>query len=339
MTVAARYYDGRRSVPHDVIVSTEGGDLRLVGPEVDLRYPLEQVQVQPPLANTPRLLVLPRGDTCLIPDSPACDRLLGSALHARRGIEDWVDRLERKGSYAISAVVVSAAVMCALIWFVIPGVADVMAQRLSPSLDASFGRQALDALDRMALSPSELMPSRQAELTQRFDALVTAAGLGMKPQLVFRRSADLGPNAFALPGGTIVVLDALVEAAGSSDEVVAVMCHEIGHVRGRHSLRQALQNSAAAVVLGFVLGDVTSVGTFASALPNLLLSNSYSREFEREADTYGVALMERAGVPLDSFSSILLRLEAHDGAGQYPSFLASHPSTAARVQAIGQRRR
>jgi predicted Zn-dependent protease len=131
-----------------------------------------------------------------------------------------------------------------------------------------------------------------------------------------------------------VLLDELVQLSANSDEIAAVLCHEIGHIQGHHSVRAALQNSASMVVLGLVLGDVASVTTFASAIPTVLLTSSYSRDFEREADRYGLALMNQAGIPLESFSGILKRLEAHEGNARYLYFLAAHPGTAERLEAI-----
>ena len=65
--------------------------------------------------------------------------------------------------------------------------------------------------------------------------------------LEFRKSPAVGPNAFALPGGTVVLLDELVAAAAHDDEIAAVLAHEIGHLHGRHTMRHVLQTSVAGV--------------------------------------------------------------------------------------------
>lgn len=338
MSVRAQYYDGRQPLAHDVLVTVAGGQLRLVGANIDLKYPLEHIQVQSPLANTPRVVVLPRGDTCVVQER-ACDELFAGGSVGSRGVESWIDGLERKGSYAVGALAIGALAIFAILRFGIPYVSEKVAQSLSPAMEASLGAQTLAALDRLALSPTRLDSSKRAELTERFAALARASGGGMPLSLAFRQAPEIGPNAFALPGGTIVLLDELVELASNTDEIAAVLCHEIGHVYGRHSTRAAFQNSASVAVLGIVLGDVSSLGTYAAAIPGVLLTSSYSRAFEREADEYGVAVMDQVGIPLESLSAILLRIDAQRGAGQYPNFLSSHPSTAERVHAIRQQSR
>ena len=78
-------------------------------------------------------------------------------------------------------------------------------------------------------------------------------------------------------------------AVGSDDELLAVLAHEIGHVRGRHAMRLVLQNSGLAVLLTALAGDAVGVTFLAVALPSMLLQSGYSRQFETEADDYAFA--------------------------------------------------
>jgi Zn-dependent protease with chaperone function len=82
-----------------------------------------------------------------------------------------------------------------------------------------------------------------------------------------------------------VITDDLVKIAKSDDEIIAVLAHEIGHVRGRHALRQLLQAAGISALAVAVLGDVSSFSAILGAAPALLHAK-HSRDFEREADTF-----------------------------------------------------
>lgn len=96
-------------------------------------------------------------------------------------------------------------------------------------------------------------------------------------QLNFRKNPVIGANAFALPGGYMLITDELIDLANNNDEIVAVLAHELGHVKGRHALRQTLQGTVSGFIIIAITGDVSSI---ASGLPALMMNISYSRELE-----------------------------------------------------------
>jgi predicted Zn-dependent protease len=106
-----------------------------------------------------------------------------------------------------------------------------------------------------------------------------------------------------------------------------VLAHEIGHVQERHTLRHVLQTSVAGVLVAAVLGDVVSATTYAvAAVPTFLLNARYSRAFEVEADQFGFALLDRAGIDRAHFVRFLTRLEEkHGGGSAMPGWLSTHP--------------
>lgn len=142
----------------------------------------------------------------------------------------------------------------------------------------------------------------------------------------------MGPNAFALPNGDVVIFDQLIRLAENDDEVAGVIAHELGHVAHRHGLRQLIQSSVVSFVVGIYLGDVSSV---AASLGALVLESRYSREFEFEADAYAARTMVAAGRGTEPLAAMLERLEkSHDASGSAGagwSGLSSHPETAERI--------
>jgi predicted Zn-dependent protease len=105
------------------------------------------------------------------------------------------------------------------------------------------------------------------------------------------------PNAFALPGGFIVINRGLLVGLSNEAEVAAVLGHETGHVTAKHSLAGYQRNMAANLLLqGIALGTGGKQSVMAlSGVTASLLENGFSRDQEREADWLGIDYMVKAG--------------------------------------------
>ena len=103
-------------------------------------------------------------------------------------------------------------------------------------------------------------------------------------------------NAFALPGGQVVVHSALILRAESAEELLGVVAHEITHVEEQHGLRGVIGATGIYMIASAVFGDLSGMmATLTSAAP-LLLNQSYSRRFETESDLKGFALLQKARI-------------------------------------------
>jgi predicted Zn-dependent protease len=327
---AATYYNGRTTASRAVTLRVADGLLHVEGGDRATAFRLDAVRLEPRLGDLPRRLDLPNGASCQVPP----DFELPTAADVPARVERWVNEAEIRWLPAVVAAIVVVAGLWASIAYGVPAAANVVARRISPSVERGMGRQALTTLDRAALTPSKLPEARRAELTRGFARLVGLAGNADELHLEFRASEAIGPNAFALPGGTIVLLDELVAEVKADDEIYAVLAHEIGHVHERHTLRHVLQTSAAGVLLAAVVGDVVSATSYAvAAVPTFLLNAGYSRAFEREADQFGFTLLDRAGIDRAHFVHFLQRLEAKGGGANVPGWLSTHPGADERSKA------
>lgn len=328
----ARYFDGQRSIAHEVSVVLGGGALKIVGRDVDLLFDPRQVRVAPRVADAPRWIYLPGGGACALEDNDALDALAGAG-----GLARLQHRLETRPAWAALALLLVVAALWVLIDRGVPAVAERVALRIPPQTETDLGRHALASLDQYWMKPSTLSEQRRETLTQEFDVMAVSAPDLPPHRLVFRSSPRIGPNAFALPGGTIVVTDQLVNLAQSDQEVMAVLAHELGHLAHRHVMRRLLQGSATALIIAGVTGDVTSTTSLAASAPILLLQAKFSRDFEREADQYGIELLRKDHISPRNFALILERLERVAKARHrrgLPGFLASHPPTKEREELV-----
>lgn len=140
-------------------------------------------------------------------------------------------------------------------------------------------------------------------------------------------------NAFALPGGTIVFFNGLLQASESQTEVAAVFAHEMGHVEARDPTRIALRSAGSIGVLGLLFGDFAG-GTVVLFLTERLIQADYTREAEAGADVFAHDLLLRTGLPPSGIATFFERLQGENGdeAGLVQHF-ASHPALGNRIEA------
>ena len=142
-------------------------------------------------------------------------------------------------------------------------------------------------------------------------------------------------NAFAAPGGQVVLFSGLIEKAESPEEVAGVMAHEIAHATERHPMQSMLRAAGVFLLAALLVGDTSTLGAFASEGAKVLLVLSYSRDTEREADRIGMELLNRAGIRGDGLVHFFARLqEEAKGKDRLPVLFASHPMHAERVERL-----
>jgi len=330
--IKASFYDGKTSEKTEVELQFYASrQLRISGLAKDVLYELSEVRITPRLAKTPRSIYLPDGARCEALDNEAIDAVL-----RHYGIGKWqafVHKLESKFLYVLIALVITIVAVWGLVAYGVPALAEYAAHSLPPTVDIALGRQGLSVMDRLFFSPSELSEQRLRELDLLFMNMTRGIAGGYTFRLELRKGNGVGPNAFALPSGIIVLTDELVLLTKHKDEQIAILAHEIGHLVHRHALRRLLQDSTTALIVVSITGDVTSIGALSAALPTLLIEAKYSRDFEWEADQYALKYLKNNNIAPKYFADILLRLEK--ATPQYNDayhYLSSHPATRERLR-------
>jgi len=330
--VDGRWFDGQSSRARDVRLSSIAPALlRIEGSDGDLfDWPVAEVVISPRLGTTPRVLRRRGHGQIECPDSPLWDRWL--PRHSSR-IEVMADWLERRRLAIATAALATLVGTLAFVRFGVPWVATEVAERMPVSVEHHVSDQIVTLLRSMHADPSRLAQSRQQSLKRAFAGLVAREPRAEQMRLMFVQAKGLGPNAFALPDGRIFLTDALVELAGSDDEVLAVLAHEAGHHVHRHGMRQAIESSSVFLLAGVLFGDASG-SSLAVSLPAVLLTNGYSRGHEREADAYAFDLLKRHGRSPEAFATMLARLsKAHESelGGGAVGYLSTHPPSPERI--------
>ena len=139
-------------------------------------------------------------------------------------------------------------------------------------------------------------------------------------------------NAFALPGGYVVVFTGLLEQAKSGEEVAGVLSHELNHVLERHALERIVKQLGVVAVIGIIFGDQGGLTGVMKQVGTELLSLKFGRAQETEADVTGLQLLHRARIDPTGMISFFQRLsEQEQGRVEW---LSTHPMSAARAERL-----
>lgn len=292
----ADFFDGQSSRAWRVSARIENSELIVAGEHLGeaRRYQLEELRWPERTRAGTKVLQLPDGGSLHALDDDAWHRL-GSEHGV---VESPVVRWQQSGWRIFLSLILIVVFGAAIFRWGVPIAARAVLVLVPEQVDQAIGRQAFEQIDGQLFKPSELDQEVRDELTERLRQLV-ASSASYTPQdgpaytLEFRRSR-FGPNAFALPGGTIVLTDELVELAdGNLDMVLGVLAHELGHVVHRHGMRGVSQSLLGAVLIAAIVGDSSSL--IASA-PLLLGSMAYTRDLEREADDHAIEVLRENNI-------------------------------------------
>ncbi len=329
ITLEGRYYDGRQPVAQQATIDFGDREAMLTAGATSDRYSIDALKVSPRTGATDRFIDLPGGGQFQCPDHAFLNSLPQTS--PSEGPVAW---LEARWGVALCGVALVACILLAGYFIGLPAAAARIAARIPIETEEAIGRQALGWLDEQGwFKPTHLDAAAQKNIRKGFDRLRSDLPLKDHYRLEFRASRAIGANAFALPGGTIVITDAMVLLADSREEVLAVLAHEIGHVELRHAMRSVLQDSAVAVAAAAVTSDAASLSAAVAGLPVLLARTKYSRKFEAAADEYAFGLLRRKGYSPAAFADIMERLEAREGRdGGAFAYISTHPVTEERVR-------
>jgi Zn-dependent protease with chaperone function len=302
--VEARARAARLTLQARRLVIHSEGERREV-PWADVSWPERQ-------RHGPRIAHIASGGAIQCTDAAAWDAFTRAA-----GVRDsWIVRAQQNWRATTAAVAALLLLTATAYRWGLPWAARGALALMPATVDRTFGEAALHSIDGRWLMPSQRTLAEQQRLRSAFaDAVARTHPPAQRPayELRFHKSR-IGPNAFALPGGVIVLTDELLELAGGRDDVVlGVLAHELGHVQQRHGMRLLVQFTLLGTATSIAIGDFSSVLT---GVPALLGQMAYSRDFEREADAESVLVLRAAGLSPDVMIVFFERIAAWRGSAE-----------------------
>lgn len=335
--IEADFFDGRSARPQPAWVTAVGTQL-LISPRdgagVPMRaYDLDRIEWPEPTRSGGRMLRLPDG----------------ASLHAR-GEDPWhglrvasgtaesmVVRWQRSPARIAFALLMLLVVGVLSATHGVPALSQLIVRVLPEQIDIALGPRVLEQIDDSIVGPSQLDAATRERLLRAFTSLMRQArpdGTQARWTLEFRASR-VGPNAFALPGGIIVLTDELVALADDDiDMVLGVLAHEMGHVEERHVMQSLVRSTLLTAIIGAITGDA---GGLLVAAPALFTQLEYSREFERAADDTSIEIMRAGGISPAVMAEFFRRIEREYGdddeeAHGLESWFSTHPASAERIR-------
>ncbi len=316
-------------------------------------FPINSVDISSRIGNTPRFLSFGEQSQFECSDNQAIDELIKAARKdGHLGAKHYTGLahlLESKTRFIVLTLALVLASSWGFIRYGIPFVSEELAHALPADVSTQIGHGGLEILDRSIFQVSELSEAKQDTLRKNFNLITEKLAKVEKAKLIpmkieFRKSETLGANAFALPSGTIIFTDDMVELADNTAQLESIMLHEIGHIAHRHSLQQLIQQSSLALFILILSGDISSTSQAILALPGILLQAGYSQKMELEADDFALAHMKTFDLSPEDFIALMEKLEKQHDAEQglepniqqeesaLQDYFSSHPSTADRLE-------
>ena len=314
-SVAARYYPAMGqagALAAQLSVADEAGVLLLSveGEVASRRIAVSELKASERFRRATRNVQLADGSVLEIDDGAQLSRVLTAAGQPDAMVTRW--------QHSWRTVVISLALSVVLavagyIW-VLPVAAEQFARRVPPSWTEALDDMVIGQLTRQgSLQSTALTTDEQQRLRARFASAVASVGNVAKARKVSVHFFKIGnlPNAFALPGGSIVFLDGIVKLAPDDDALVGVFAHEFGHVQHRHGLRMLLRSAVISALAAWYFADFTTLANAAIIASQL----KYSRDFETEADDTALEIMRANQLDTKSIATLFRRLRDHGDHG------------------------
>ncbi|WP_207428078.1 M48 family metallopeptidase [Pedobacter sp. SYSU D00535] len=322
------YFDGQTSLPKEAVVSLELRHLTIVYLQDDeekrVVWELDQIQ---PIEISGNLHILRYGDFPLQQIDckdhhfykALADRYPGAAFLKI----SFADRV--KGWNVVAITLGFIAIMASVYFLVLPPVAELLAGQIPQTMEVQLGNSLYEGFVSEYEKNEKLTKltnsfSREIDFNTSYPIDVTVV---KSPQV----------NAFALPGGKVVIYDGLLKKMRSAEELAALLSHEVGHIEHRHSLKSISRSLSGYIFVSLILNDINGLSAVLVDNANTLNNLSYSRSLEADADARAVETLDRNNLDQKGLVGLfeILNKEAGEDT-DYLKFLSTHPLTKERMQ-------
>jgi Zn-dependent protease with chaperone function len=223
-----------------------------------------------------------------------------------------------------------------IVFVIIPALAGTLAKMLPVEREVALGNTVMRQLEKFLGSETAgdlTCSSPDGDRALQKMALRLSDQIDSPYDLRIRVLDHKMINAFAVPGGNIVLFDGLIQDATSPEMVAGVLAHEFGHVIHRDSTRLMLQTAGSAGILGMLLGDFAG-GAAVLLVSDQLITANYQQEAESNADSFAHDILASARLPSEPLADFFLRIKEEYGeVDGFLSHLVSHPDLDGRAKA------
>jgi len=325
------YFDGRTTArrPVTIVLAPSGIELHIAdGTRAFWPYG-DITQTQGSYANEP--VRLERGSPipeAVVVEDPA---FLHALQHFARENERQFAGPRHRASLVSLVVLAGAASIVLIVGMFLWGI-PALAELVTPLIPTSWETALGDSVvQQLAPADRRCADDRLRDSVDGIVARLAAA----RPDSPYRFHITVvdGPvfNAFAAPGGQIVVFRKMLQSAERPEDLAGVLAHEMQHVYRRHAMKALVRDLSIAAIVGAVFGDITGIGALSVAAGRTLTTLHYSRETETEADREGLHLLQAARIDPAGMVRFFETLKKQTGGAALPAYLSTHPNTDERI--------
>lgn len=340
VVLSGRYFDGATAAAHDVSVRLSADGVSIDNEALSVFWPATRLVVVARTADEIRLGDRKNDHARLILDAEdAAGPLAAFYPDLMSGA-----RARRSMTALVVALILGTGAIAAAIFFGAPAVSEPLARATSKDLEIRMGEN-LAAQINLIIRPCADADAAVATLQPTLDRFAAESAVGFP--ITFRFVQSPTPNAFALPGGQVMATSGLASALANDQEAfLAVMAHELGHVKARDGLQAIYRNAGIGVALDIITGG-SGAAQQAVILAGQVSQLRHSRGQESRADETGAEILLAAGLDPAALARAFdaIRLADPDSGDdaktreEIPSWLSSHPNTEARIAAAKARAR
>ncbi|MFD2176363.1 M48 family metallopeptidase [Veronia pacifica] len=321
-------YQAGRSDKYDAELDMLPGDrVRLNIDGIWVESALSELELGSDVGGLRLQVRFPQGQL-FIPDDMA---KVPDALRPKRG---WLKRTEDNILLVLASVVICLLFVWLGYFHGLPAATRGIVSVLPDDVPELVAEQVMTELDKTTFQSSSLTADKQAELQQRFAGLVSQLPpMPFAPKLEFR-SWEMGPNAFALSNGTVVVMDSLVALSKAPEELDSIILHELGHVYHEHVMKSVVRAGLLSVAVTVMTGESSGAIDMLAGAGTLVAVTGFSRELETEADAFSAQYMMEIYGTTAPMATMFRRLASSSDSGELPQWLSTHPDIDDRIQAV-----
>jgi beta-barrel assembly-enhancing protease len=332
MDISGYYLDGKTAQKREVTVWVEINGLRIhLGGEAQVWWPYAEVRLNQDAAD-PGQIRLEKGrslpEILVVPRPPVFDALRRIFPKIPPPFQEPGVRLLRPTLAVVAALGAVGMILSLYLWG-IPFLSTWAASRIPISWEEKLGRRVVEGLAPADLRCDDL--SREPVLREVMEILsASLPERSYKFQIIVVDEPEL--NAFAAPGGTIVLYRGLLERIRSPEELAGVLAHEMQHILHRHATRIILGNVSFGMLFSLILGDSNSATGVGREGAVTLATLHYSRQYEEQADLEGIKLILAAGIDPKGMISFFEGIHKEDRKTvSVPAYFSTHPDLSGRI--------
>ncbi|AFK03785.1 peptidase M48 Ste24p [Emticicia oligotrophica DSM 17448] len=335
MEYVAIYYDGKTSQPYEAQVNFVGDRLIIKYGNGEVEWQIPKIEYSSFTGKGKTMLQygdFPHQYLEFLLDSPLNKALENYLPKRREGFWAFANELAGAGFRGLLiTIAIFVAITVGFYFLLLPKIAEYVAAQIPVETEVELGKQFYDSF----VGGKEI----DQERTKQLQIFAKKIDFQTKYPLKFTVVKDKQINAFALPGGNVVVFDAILEKIKTPEELAALLSHEVTHVKERHSLKGLSRSLAGSMVVSVIVGDMNSIGNIMVSQANNIYELGFTREMEKEADLEGLEIMFHNKLDPKGMTRLMERLHEEEkkyGVDKMPAYLNSHPMTKERIDYINK---